>query len=159
MWYQAAQMFKNLGTLAFLGLPWLVNTVAREVFGADLGLDFSMSYVPYTALAAWTAWKLSTTALKDTIPTQLSALENQFDGTIARATETLAKKWAEGEIPEEKDIIKAVEDINTSLDLLVKAKQRQKIKFDEKEFVQEMCLLPACQQHIHLFQMNYLIKK
>ena len=138
VWYQAAQMFKNLGTLAFLGLPWLVNTVARKAFGAELGLDFSMSYIPYTALAAWTAWKLSTTALKDTIPTQPAALERQFDETIARATEKLAQKWMEGVAPAEKDITGAVEDINTSLDLLVKAKQRQKIKFDEKEFVQEM---------------------
>ena len=138
VWYQVAQMFKNLGTLAFLGLPWVVNTVAQKAFGVELGLDFSMSYVPYTALAAWTAWRLSTTAIKDTIPTQLGALERQFNDTMARATGPLVHKWAAGIIPEEKDIAKAVDDINTSLDLLLKAKQRQKIKFDEKEFVRDM---------------------
>lgn len=137
IWYQKAQMFKNIGTLGFLMLPWIINAVTKWTTGADLGLDFSASYIPYTLLAAFTALKLSRMAVKDTVPHDLSTLQSRLNETIAQVTGDLRKHPLEKFNPEDKLLHEKVKEINESLELYLRAKIRQnkKVKINEKEII------------------------
>ncbi len=62
--YNLGFIFKNVGTLAFLALPYGINVVGSW-FGADLGLDFSVSFPIYAAYSAMLTWRMMHAKLRD----------------------------------------------------------------------------------------------
>ena len=124
-YYQVAQMFKNIGTFAFLGLPWAINALAG-LAGYHPNLDFSISYVPYTILALLTTLRLRASAIKDSIPTRITSLENQHIETVTRATDKLSKLPLEKLKYDSKHVTKRVEKMCESANQLLKGYDRQK---------------------------------
>lgn len=58
--YNLSFVYKNVGTLAFLASPYLINHGIRLATGVDLGLDYSISfpiYAGYSGLVAWKVWR------------------------------------------------------------------------------------------------------
>ena len=137
-WFQVAQMFKNLGTLAFLAFPWLANITAKALFKVDLGLDFSASYVPYSILAAWTAYRLSRTSFKDAIPTNRVSLENNFLEAVAKGGASLRSLSSEELVAGSKQVVDVAKKINKSLDPLAKATVRHDKKLKLKPVVRQL---------------------
>lgn len=128
--FQTGQMFKNIGTMAFLAAPWLTNAAAKGLFGVDLGLDFSASYVPYAAFSAWTSYKLSRTAFKDAVPTNLSAVENNFQETLSNIIGDLKNKPRQALRPGQPEILDAAKKLKSAVEILARAESRyQKISF------------------------------
>ena len=75
---QKAAMFKNLGTAVFLSFPWIANAIGKHAFGVDLGLDFSASYVPYTAFSLLTLYKVHKIPYRDSFPLNVTLLHNKL---------------------------------------------------------------------------------
>ena len=75
---QKTTMYKNLGTMAFLAFPWLTNLTAKTLFGVDLGLDFTASYVPYSLAGLYTLYKVHKTPLKNSFPLDVTLLRNKL---------------------------------------------------------------------------------
>ena len=143
--FQTGQMFKNIGTMAFLAAPWLTNAAAKGLFGVDLGLDFSASYVPYAAFSAWTSYKLSRTAFKDAVPTNLSAVENNFQETLSGVMGDLKNKSRQVLRPGQPEILDAAKKLKSAIEILARAESRyQKVSFKksllqhEEECVEEL---------------------
>lgn len=122
--FQTASMFKNIGTMAFLCYPWMVNVAAKSLFNVDLGLDFSASYVPYALFSAWTTFKLSRTAYKDAFPMNLGAVENNFKETMSQTIASLQT----GSVPEwtadSPAVIAAAKQLKGSIDALTAVEVR-----------------------------------
>ncbi len=143
--FQTGQMFKNIGTMAFLAAPWFVNATAKGVFGVDLGLDFSASYVPYTVFGAWTLHKLRRTAFKDAVPSNVSAVQNNFQETLATVVNSL-KTQPRGILrPGQEDILNAAKQLKGAIEILARVESRhQKVSFEkllvqhETECVEEL---------------------
>lgn len=143
--FQTGQMFKNIGTMAFLSAPWLVNAMAKGMFGVDLGLDFSASYVPYTAFGAWTLYKLRRTAFKDAVPSNVSAVQNNFQETLATVINDLKTQPRQLLQPGKEDILNAAKQLKGAIEILARVESRhQKISFEkllvqhEAECVEEL---------------------
>lgn len=124
--FQTASMFKNLGTMAFLAYPWLVNETSQLLFGVNPGLDFSASYVPYTLWAGWSAWKLSKTAYKDAFPMNINVVENQFKETLSQAFDGAAAWPAERLSAASKEMMAMAKKLNGQIDALTAVEVRNK---------------------------------
>lgn len=124
--FQTASMFKNIGTMAFLAYPWLVNQTSEWLFGVNPGLDFSASYIPYTLWAGWTAWKLSKTAYKDAFPMNISVLENQFKDTLAQTFNGMAAMPAEKLLASSQEMTALAKKLNGMIDSLTAVEVRNK---------------------------------
>ena len=122
--FQTATMFKNLGTMAFLTFPWLANVTARHLFGVELGLDFSASYVPYSIFGFWTAMKLRRTAYKDAFPMNLTTVNNNFNETLSTTTSLLAQQPISA-LVEGEEVMRAAKSIKASMDDLTRVEIRQ----------------------------------
>ena len=88
--YNRGFIFKNVGTLAFLAAPFLINWVAGW-FGRHPGLDFSVSFPLYALYSAVLTWRLLHTKLRDAYSAK-NVTESQE--AIHKAVENLAKEWA-----------------------------------------------------------------
>lgn len=124
--FQTASMFKNIGTMAFLAFPWLVNKAGELAFGVNLGLDFSASYVPYTLWAGWAAWRLSKTAYKDAFPMNLNVVENQFKELLAGAFNGMEKLPAEALTAESAEMTALAKKLSGMIDSLTAVEVRHK---------------------------------
>lgn len=133
--FQTGQMFKNIGTMAFLAFPWLANATAG-LFGVNLGLDFSASYVPYAAFSAWTSYKLSRTAFKDAVPMNISAVENKFQETLAEVVNNLKMKPRQQLRAGQQDMLDAAKKLKSSIEVLARVESRYKKVPFEKVLVQ-----------------------
>ena len=130
--FQTGQMFKNIGTMAFLATPWLLNATAKGLFGIELGLDFSASYVPYTIFGAWTSYKLARTTLKDAVPSNLTAVENNFQETLATVIMDLKNQSSRNLRPGQDNILEAAKKLKGAIEILSRVESRhQKISFDK----------------------------
>ncbi|MBR4592106.1 MAG: hypothetical protein IKO35_02750, partial [Elusimicrobiaceae bacterium] len=123
--FQTAQMMKNVGTLAFLSFPYLANLGAKGLLGVDLGLDFSASYVPYAVFGGWTAYKLSQSAYKNTVPMNLTSVENSFKETSVAVSEQLLEN-PDAFLAGSETLRKAAKKLKDSIDTLTRAEVRQK---------------------------------
>lgn len=63
--YNLSFVYKNVGTLAFLASPYLINRGIRWVTGVDLGLDYSISFPIYAVYSGTVAWKVWRAKLRD----------------------------------------------------------------------------------------------
>ncbi len=124
--FQTASMFKNIGTMAFLAYPWLVNQTSEWLFGVNPGLDFSASYVPYTLWAGLSAWKLSKTAYKDAFPMNLAVVENQFKESLAQIFDGMAAMPAENLLASSKEMTSLAKKLNGMIDSLTAVEVRNK---------------------------------
>lgn len=130
--FQTGQMFKNIGTMTFLATPWLINATAKGLFGIELGLDFSASYVPYTVFAAWTSYKLARTTLKDAVPSNLTAVENNFQEALADVIADLKNQPGRNLRPEQDKILTAAKKLKGAMEILSRVESRhQKISFEK----------------------------
>lgn len=91
VYYQRGAMFKNLGTMVFLSFPWIANLVGKSLFGVNLGLDFSASYVPYTLYSLYTLHRLSKTPYKDAFPLNVTLLKNNLQDAQNAAAVKIAE--------------------------------------------------------------------
>ena len=91
---QKAAMFKNLGTAIFLAYPWLAN-LTGSLFGVDLGLDFSASYIPYSLFSLYTLYKVGKTPFKNSFPLDISTLRNNLADVQNQVLHDVAKIGSE----------------------------------------------------------------
>ena len=148
--FQTAQMFKNLGTMSFLAAPWLVNSAAG-LFGAHLELDFSASYVPYSLFGAWTAYRLSRSAYKDAIPTNLHAVENNFQETLSRVVMDLSQSPRQSLRNGEEDIMQAAKELKNAIDMLTRVESRvKKMSFEKLAVEHEQECIEALRKQLML---------
>lgn len=134
--FQTGQMFKNIGTMAFLAAPWLANATAKGLFGVNLGLDFSASYVPYAAFSAWTSYKLSRTAFKDAVPMNLHAVENNFQETLANVVDGLINQPSKAFQVDSKEMLEAAKTLKSAIEILARVESRHKKISFEKSLIQ-----------------------
>ncbi len=73
--YQWLSVFKNLGTFAFLSIPFLFNQVSKLV-GSSVRADFSLSFWPLGALSAYALYKAFRLPLKDSVSRNFTVLKN-----------------------------------------------------------------------------------
>ena len=135
VWYQVAQMFKNLGTLGFLALPWIGNTAAKALFDVELGLDFSFSYVPYSLLGVYTVCKLGRMSFKDAVPTNVDMLKERFDDSVRQVMMELTENPLGSFEANKKDYLEKAKNINKTLEPLAKAKIRQDRSLKKKHVI------------------------
>ncbi|MCQ2410151.1 MAG: hypothetical protein MJ053_01065 [Elusimicrobiaceae bacterium] len=127
--FQTASMFKNVGTMTFLAFPWLANMAVKGIFGVDPGLDFSASYIPYTAYSLWVLHKLRRMAYKDAVPTQFSAVYGQFKEKISDVVTRLQGLPPEVLAdPASPAMQQAAKDLKNSIKALQDVENRQKKK-------------------------------
>ena len=63
--YNLSFVYKNVGTLAFLASPYLINEALSLAAGVDLGIDYSISFPIYAAYSSVVAWKVWRAKLRD----------------------------------------------------------------------------------------------
>lgn len=91
VYYQRGAMFKNLGTMAFLSLPGLLNWAGKAMFGVELGLTFAVSYIPYTLHSLYTLYRLSKIRYKDAFPLNVTLLRNNLQEAQNAAISKIAE--------------------------------------------------------------------
>ncbi len=117
VYYQRGAMFKNLGTMLFLSFPWLANMAGKAV-GVDLGLDFSASYVPYTAYSLYTLWKVYKTRYKDAVSTNPTVLTNNLQDLQNSTAVEIAKVPSAELTAEHPVLVKAAKELKSAIDAL-----------------------------------------
>ena len=63
--YNLSFVYKNTGTLAFLASPYLFNWGASQLFGVNLGLDYSISFPIYALYSGWVTARVIRANLRD----------------------------------------------------------------------------------------------
>ena len=63
--YNLSFVYKNVGTLAFLASPYLINHGILLATGVDLGIDYSISFPIYAVYSGVVAWKVWRAKLRD----------------------------------------------------------------------------------------------
>ncbi len=127
VYYQRGAMFKNLGTMLFLSFPWMANLAGKAV-GVDLGLDFSASYVPYTAYSLYTLWKVYKTRYKDAVPTNPTVLANNLQDLQNSTAVEIAKVPPAELTAEHPVLVTAAKELKSAIDALAFVEARaQKI--------------------------------
>ncbi len=86
--YNLGFIFKNVGTLTFLALPYIINGIGK-LFGADLGLDFSVSFPIYAAFSGYLTWRMFRVKLRDAYSAKNVTDSHQ---AIAKAVAKLSDK-------------------------------------------------------------------
>ncbi|MBR5151852.1 MAG: hypothetical protein IKW71_03390, partial [Elusimicrobiaceae bacterium] len=63
--YNLSFVYKNIGTLAFLSAPFLLEYGVKGLTGIDLGIDYSASFPLYAGYSAYVMWKILRSKLRD----------------------------------------------------------------------------------------------
>ncbi len=63
--YNLSFIYKNVGTLAFLASPYMINYGVKLTTGIDLGLDYSVSFPLYALYSGAVTWKVYRSRLRD----------------------------------------------------------------------------------------------
>ena len=115
--YNLSFVYKNVGTLAFLASPYLINRGIRWVTGVDLGLDYSISFPIYAVYSGTVAWKVWRAKLRDAYSAKnLIQSQQMLQNTLDAGVRVLA--GAEGKVSHTlvDDVARGFKD---SLDALV----------------------------------------
>lgn len=96
--YNLSFVYKNVGTLAFLASPYLINHGIQLATGVNLGLDYSISFPIYAGYSGWVAWKVWRAKLRDAYSAKnLEQSQKMLQGTLDAGAKVLAE--AKGEVP------------------------------------------------------------
>ncbi len=125
VYFQRGAMFKNLGTMTFLALPWLANWLGKITCGVDLGLDFSASYVPYTLYSLYTLRRIMKTQYKDAYPRDLTILTNNLQDTQSRQFVEIAKIIPEQVTAQHPVIQEVARQLKSAIEALAPVAARQ----------------------------------
>lgn len=88
--YNLAFVYKNVGTLAFLASPYLVNEAIRLVSGVNLGLDFSLSFPIFAVYSAGVTWNVWRSKMRDAYSAKnLSQSQGALDKALNSAVDKL----------------------------------------------------------------------
>lgn len=117
--YNLGFIFKNVGTLAFLALPYAINQVASW-FGLDLGLDFSVSFPIYTVYSAVLTWRMMQAKLRDAYSAKNV---EQSRGAIEKSVNQLKDELAKPN-PHPEDVDVRTRALYDELDSYVSAKMK-----------------------------------
>ena len=91
--YNRSFIYKNVGTLAFLGSPYLINYIVKFLSGVDLGLDFSVSFPLYALYATYVMQKVMGSKLRDAYTAKkLNESRQTVLNMIDTGSEALAKE-------------------------------------------------------------------
>lgn len=115
--YNLSFVYKNVGTLAFLASPYLINHGIRLATGVDLGLDYSISFPIYAAYSGAVAWKVWRAKLRDAYSAKnLAQSQQMLQNTLDAGVRALA--GVEGKVSHSlvDDVARGFKD---SLDALV----------------------------------------
>lgn len=63
--YNLSFVYKNVGTLAFLSAPFLIEHGVKGLTGVDLGIDYSASFPLYAVYSSYVMWKILRSKLRD----------------------------------------------------------------------------------------------
>ena len=129
--YNLGFIFKNVGTLAFLALPYGIN-VAGSWFGLDLGLDFSVSFPIYAAYSAVLTWRMMHAKLRDAYSAKnIEQSKNAVFKTLDKLVAEIVNPKDKEKSTENLDILtRALYD---DLDSYVLARQKVDAKLKRKE--------------------------
>ncbi|WP_428053818.1 MFS transporter [Candidatus Avelusimicrobium stercoris] len=95
--YNLSFVYKNVGTLAFLASPYLINHGIQLATGVDLGLDYSISFPIYAGYSGWVAWKVWRAKLRDAYSAKnLEQSQKMLQGTLDAGAKVLGE--AKGEV-------------------------------------------------------------
>ncbi len=96
--YNLSFVYKNVGTLAFLASPYLINQGILLATGVDLGLDYSISFPIYAGYSGWVAWKVWRAKLRDAYSAKnLEQSQKMLQGTLDAGAKVLGE--ATGNVP------------------------------------------------------------
>ena len=126
--YNLGFIFKNVGTLSFLALPYGINVVGHW-FGADLGLDFSASFPIYAVYSGWLTWRMMRAKLRDAYSAK-NVIQNQ--NAITRAVDDLAAELTNPKHDAEQIDVKT-RALYDALDSYVLARQKVDSKLKHNE--------------------------
>ncbi len=63
--YNLSFVYKNVGTLAFLSAPFIIEHGVKGLTGVDLGIDYSASFPLYAVYSSYVMWKILRSKLRD----------------------------------------------------------------------------------------------
>lgn len=63
--YNLSFVYKNIGTLAFLSAPFVIEHGVKALTGVSLGIDYSASFPLYAAYSTYVMWKILRSKLRD----------------------------------------------------------------------------------------------
>ena len=63
--YNLSFVYKNVGTLAFLSAPFIIEHAVKGLTGVDLGIDYSASFPLYAVYSSYVMWKILRSKLRD----------------------------------------------------------------------------------------------
>ena len=90
--YNLSFVYKNVGTLAFLASPYLINHGIQLATGVDLGLDYSISFPIYAGYSGWVAWKVWRAKLRDAYSAKnLEQSQKMLQGTLDAGAKVLGE--------------------------------------------------------------------
>jgi hypothetical protein len=91
--YNLSFVYKNVGTLAFLASPYLINEAVRLTTGVNLGLDFSLSFPLFALYSAGVTWKVGRSKMRDAYSAKnLSQSQIALDKALNAAVDRLVKE-------------------------------------------------------------------
>ena len=90
--YNLSFVYKNVGTLAFLASPYLINHGILLATGTDLGIDYSISFPIYAVYSGVVAWKVHRAKLRDAYSAKnLEQSQKNLQKTISSGAKALAE--------------------------------------------------------------------
>lgn len=91
--YNLGFVYKNIGTLAFLSAPFLINYGVKGLTGTDLGIDYSISFPLYAGYSTYVMWKVLRSKLRDAY-TAKNLLQSQqmLQNMLKTGAQTLGAK-------------------------------------------------------------------
>lgn len=88
--YNLSFVYKNVGTLAFLASPYLINEAIRLTTGVNLGLDFSLSFPIFALYSAGVTWNVWRSKMRDAYSAKnLSQSQVALDKALNSAVDKL----------------------------------------------------------------------
>ncbi len=108
LYYNLSFINKNLGTMAFLIAPSILN-YGGKLFGLDLGLGWDVSLPLYAAYSAYAGYKVHKTNLRD--KKIIEHIKNDIYQVTPLAAENPGNKEAAAAKMDKKDILKDVKEI------------------------------------------------
>ena len=109
--YNLSFVYKNIGTLAFLASPYLINHGIKLLTGTDLGIDYSISFPLYAVYSGAVAWKVWRAKLRDAYSVKnLEQSQKNLENMLVNGAEMLAGR--EGKITANQidDVARAFKD-------------------------------------------------
>ncbi len=135
--YNLSFVYKNIGTLAFLASPYLINKGIMLATGTDLGLDYSISFPIYAVYSGYVAWKVWRARLRDAYTAKnLEQSRKNLELTLtsgAKAVAGVKGKITSTQIDDVARAFKDALDARVFSDIKINPKQRKSDLYNQEK--------------------------